>query len=272
MKIGLIGIGFVGGAMLQSFKIKNINVVAYDKYKKDINDINVCFDCDVLFLALPTKYNSLTHEYEKSSIHETLRILVNKNYNGIIVIKSTVEPHSIKNLSEKYKLNLVHNPEFLTARTAFEDFHNQKHILLGLGQNCNDNHKTILSNFYKKYYPDAKISISTSNESESMKLFINCFYATKVQFFNELYQLCQNMDIDYNIVKNLMLKNGWINPMHTNVPGPDGQISYGGLCFPKDTRALLALMKKNNSEHAVLDAVINERNSMRHDQDNQVLL
>ena len=45
-----------------------------------------------------------------------------------------------------------------------------------------------------------------------------------------------------------MLKNGWINPMHTTVPGPDGQLSYGGFCFPKDTNALLQFMKTENSQ------------------------
>ena len=80
------------------------------------------------------------------------------------------------------------------------------------------------------------------------------------------------MNIDYEIVKKLMLKNGWINPMHTNVPGPDGKLSYGGLCFPKDTNALLSLMKKHNSEHEVLESVVNERNSLRSDHDNVINL
>jgi UDP-glucose 6-dehydrogenase len=62
-----------------------------------------------------------------------------------------------------------------------------------------------------------------------------------------------------------MLKNQWINPMHTNVPGPDGNISYGGLCFPKDTKALNSYMKKYNSDNKVLQSSIDERDSMRDD-------
>jgi len=105
--------------------------------------------------------------------------------------------------------------------------------------------------------------VCTSTESESMKIFLNCFYSVKIQFFNELFLLCNNNGTDYNIVKNLMLKNGWINPMHTNVPGNDGQLSYGGFCFPKDTNALLSYMKKNDVAHKVLEATIDERNIMR---------
>ena len=61
----------------------------------------------------------------------------------------------------------------------------------------------------------------------------------------------------------MMLKNDWINPMHTVVPGTDGKLSYGGYCFPKDTNALLEFMKKNNSPSEVLEATISERNKMR---------
>ena len=68
--------------------------------------------------------------------------------------------------------------------------------------------------------------------------------------------------------KELMLKNGWINPMHTEVPGPDGQLSYGGYCFPKDTNALLQHMIKEDTPNKVLEATINERNEMRKDNTN----
>ena len=60
-----------------------------------------------------------------------------------------------------------------------------------------------------------------------------------------------------------MLNNNWINPMHTKVPGTDGKLSYGGACFPKDTNALLSFMKKNNSNHKVLESCIFERNFLR---------
>jgi UDP-glucose 6-dehydrogenase len=101
-----------------------------------------------------------------------------------------------------------------------------------------------------------------------MKSFVNCFYSVKVQFFTELYLLCQKNGSDYNKVKDMMLKNGWINPMHTTIPGPDGQISYGGYCFPKDTNALLQYMKNEESPSALMEACITERNEMREDHTN----
>ena len=263
--ISIIGLGFVGGSMVKSFKLKGFQVKGYDKFKES-DSFEECLKSDIMFLALPTIFNEETNTYDKEPMHETCKKLVENNYKGLVVIKSTVEPETTKIFSNLYKLDLVHNPEFLTAATAFEDFHNQKHIVLGKGPNV-DNIDNLID-FYKKGYPDAEFSICTSTESESMKSFVNCFYATKVQFFNELYLLCQSMNCDYDKVKNLMLKNKWINPMHTNVPGTDGKLSYGGHCFPKDTNALLQFMKTKNTNHKVMEAVIEERNEMRDDHTN----
>ena len=63
-------------------------------------------------------------------------------------------------------------------------------------------------------------------------------------------------------------KNEWINPIHTLVPGTDGKLSYGGLCFPKDTNALSSHLNKLSIPGKVLDATIEERNLMRDDNSN----
>ena len=270
MKVGIVGLGFVGNAMYQSFIKKNINdLLIYDKFKDGgIGTFEEVLQSDILFLALPTPYNSSKHQYEYGPIEETLDKLQQYKYSGSIVIKSTVTPETSYNLENKYNLGLIHNPEFLTARTANEDFHNQKHIVLGRGNKVQDNNYQNVIDFYKQYYPDADISLCSSLESESMKIYCNSFYAVKVQFFTELYQLCQKNNSDYTLIKEMMIKNNWINPMHTNIPGPDGSISYGGLCFPKDTNALNQYMKITNSENKLLNACIEERNQMRDDNDN----
>jgi len=270
IRVGIIGLGFVGSALSKSFIEKGYkpkeNLFIYDKYKEGgIGTIQEILITDMLFLALPTLYDTDKQTFDISSITETLEELNNKAYTGLIIIKSTIEPETINNLSNQYNLYIVHNPEFLTARTAFEDFHNQKHIVIGIPTKHNQDKINIIINFYKFNYPNAYISICNSKESEAMKLFSNNFYAVKVQMFTEFYLLCEKLNINYNNVKDLMLRNGWINPMHTTVPGPDGTISYGGLCFPKDTNALLSLMKKLDVPHKVLESTIMERNSMRQD-------
>ena len=96
-----------------------------------------------------------------------------------------------------------------------------------------------------------------------MKLYCNAFYSVKIQFFNELFEFSSSMDCNFDRIRDLMLKNKWINPMHTNVPGQDGLLSYGGACFPKDTNALLNHMKRMETSHMVLKATVKERDIMR---------
>ena len=71
------------------------------------------------------------------------------------------------------------------------------------------------------------------------------------------------MNINYDNVLDLMLKNNWINPMHTNVPGHDGLISFGGACLPKDISALNEYTKELHVPNEVINATINERNKIR---------
>jgi UDPglucose 6-dehydrogenase len=269
MIIGIIGLGFVGSAIYKSFKLKNLETICYDKYKDGgIGNLEDILKCNLIFLCLPTVYSEITNTYDISPINEICNFLNSKNYKGPVIIKSTVEPETTKKLNEKFYLNLIHNPEFLSANTAFEDFHNQKHIVLGKSFKCNDESINTVNEFYKINYPEAIISLCDSTESECMKIFCNNFYAAKIQFFNELYLISEKIGVNYDNVKNLMIKNGWINPMHTLVPGTDGKLSFGGLCFVKDTAALLSFMKLNNSPCKVLESVINERNEMRSDKEN----
>jgi len=262
-QVSIIGVGFVGGAMVKSLSLKNVPTKSYDKFK-DLDSFESCLDSSIMFLCLPTLFSEEKMEYDKSAIHETCQMLEKHQYDGIVVIKSTVEPMTTISLATTYpSLKFIHNPEFLTARTAFEDFHNQTHIVLGTTSTITDSDLDFVKEFYHSLYPVAEISICSSTESESMKIFCNTFYAVKIHFFTELHILCKKMNCDYDTVKQLMLKNNWINPMHTTIPGPDGMLSYGGYCFPKDTNALCKFMESMQVPHALLENTIEERNDMR---------
>jgi nucleotide sugar dehydrogenase len=270
MKIGIIGIGILGSAIKKSLIKKGYKkkLCLYDRYKK-IGKLQDTLCTDIMFLCLPTPYSHKLQEYNKKEIFDICNYLSVNNYKGIVVIKSTVEPETTDNLACKYKnLCLIHNPEFLSSKTAFKDFHYQKHIVIGKSKYLKKNKVKILKEFYQKLYPKANISVCSSTESESMKIFCNCFYAVKIQFFTELYLLCQTNNTNFNKIVKMMLKNNWINPMHTKVPGHDKKISYGGSCFTKDTKALNQYIEKQNSLHKVLDSAIEERDSLRKDQIN----
>jgi len=267
-KVGVIGLGVVGGAIYDVISQKGYEVFGYDKYKNGgIGSIDDCLKSEIIFLALPTPYSSLKKDYDLDPLDNVLEQLNSLKFNGIVVVKSTVNPGTNEDFSDKYmNLDIVHNPEFLTARNAAKDFLNQSHIVLGKTSKCNEEKFNKLIEFYKNAWPNVTLSTCKSGESEIMKLGCNTFYSVKIQYLTELYLLCQKEGLDFNHVKKMMLINEGMGPNYTNVPGHDGSISYSGMCFPKDTNALCSFMKKNDMPCQVLDATIKERNTMRDDQ------
>ena len=116
-------------------------------------------------------------------------------------------------------------PEFLSERTAYDDFCYQPMIYTG--------EEDLLKNIFvnKKYV------VMSNTEAELTKYAHNVFGAVKVTYFNGIYNMCQKMNLDYEKVHKGFLASGYINDMHTFVPGPDGKLGYGGKCFPKDVKA-----------------------------------
>lgn len=263
--IGLIGKGVVGTALYESLIKRGNDVKVYDKYK-NIGSIEFIINVDIIFLCLSSPYNNKINKYDLLPIEETCNYLNQHNYNGLIAIKSTIEPETCENLSNQYNLNICHNPEFLREKHALEDFDNQEHIVIGKTEKCDEKLVEKLVEFYKKNYENADISVCTSTESELMKISINNFYAVKVQFFNEIYLLAEKLDnCNYDNVKDMMIKNNQIHPSFTQVPGHDGKLSYGGMCFPKDIRVLLQYLKSKETYCGIIEATVNERGLLRAD-------
>lgn len=267
--VSVVGLGCVGGSVYAFFKDR-VQTFGYDKFKNEYNSeeaFNGVLNSDISFLCLPTLYSEELQQYDKSAIHDVCGRLSSNNYSGLVVLKSTVEPGTTQSLSKQYPgLSFVHNPEFLTARTAHQDFEKQSHVVLGK-PNVVDREKFLkCERLFHHFFPKSTFSVCDSWESEAMKIFCNSFYAMKIGIFNELNLLCKSEGQSFSFVRDLMLKNKWINEMHTNVPGPDGLAGYGGMCFPKDTKALLHYMKRKNTDHAILEACDRENDEWRKDE------
>ena len=103
----------------------------------------------------------------------------------------------------------------------------------------------------------------TSQESETVKYAANCFLATKVMFFNEIKLLVEKKEMDWDKIIDGVMTDGRIGTSHYQVPGPDGQKGFGGICFSKDINALIYTMKENNIDPLVLDAVWEQNKKIR---------
>lgn len=254
--IGIIGFGMVGQAIHHGFSLTT-DFRIYDKNPKlSVNTFGeVVEDSDFLFICVPTPMKKKTGQADLSIIKETLdnieayRALKKTKKNGIIIIKSTIPPGTTSILSWQYpSINIIHNPEFLTARSFRLDFINQSRIILG--GNKKDCKK--VEELYRMRFLHTPIYITDSTTAEMAKYTANTFFATKLSFFNEIYEICEKLNIDYYDVIKMTLADGRIGNSHYDVPGHDGLKGYGGLCFPKDINALIFKAKELGIDPIIL--------------------
>ena len=265
--IGIIGQGFVGNAVYQKFK-NYYDVFTYDldESKATSTKSNVVLQ-PYVFLCLPTPMNKngSCNVYIIETELSNLDLLAdNQEVIKTVVIKSTITPGTTEKWNRKYEsLNIVFNPEFLTEANAVSDYENQDRIILGGVRPATTNLKTIFS----KVFPKAHIIKTDSTHAEMVKYLTNTFLSVKVSFANEIYQLCNNLNIDYDKVVEYATLDDRLGLSHWNVPGPDGDFGFGGHCFPKDLSALLHLTKQMNTTNNVLLATQRTNDEVRNDRD-----
>ena len=265
MIIGIIGNGFVGKATFQ-LACKDINILAYDINPELCIPKNLKIEemnkCEIIFISVPTPMN-VDGSCHLKIIQSVINSLNSINYSGFIVLRSTVPPGTSNNL------NCYFMPEFLTEKNFINDFINNENWIFGLlGQNIeNDNKfKEKITNLFNLAYENKKIMYNNfhfvgNSEAEMIKMFKNCFLATKVSFYNEMYEFCQLKNINYENVRLLATTDIRILPSHTYVPGHDGKKGFGGTCFPKDTNSLKYEMEQIGIKPYILTA-IKERNEI----------
>tara|TARA_Y100000114_G_scaffold156984_1_gene186401 strand:+ start:2344 stop:3177 length:834 start_codon:yes stop_codon:yes gene_type:complete len=255
MLVGIIGNGFVGQAIDNGMKIKNIETLVYDVDKDRSKNTfeEVVKQANIVFVCVPTPYNSQKQQFDASIIDKVLEQASQYSCKSDIIIKSTVIPGTCNRLQSLYpNMNIVFSPEFLTERTANDDFLNPSRIILGFNDFLAG--KERISSFFKVCFPGVPVITTDYKTSEFTKYFCNCFYAAKVSLMNEFYELANALSVDWSTAVEGMLSSGWVNEMHTKVPGPDGDYGFGGKCFPKDIQSLIKLAKQNDVDPVLLES------------------
>ena len=186
-------------------------------------------------------------------------------FKGVVCLKSTVLPGTSEDMEETYGIRTVHNPEFLTAARPFEDFMEQKAVILGgKEEDCVE-----LKIAYESLIPGVTISVlDNARYTEIAKYYHNCFLAAKVTIANEFYELCKYCGVDYSKVRLAAASQGGVGLGHNKVPGPDGKFGFGLHCFPKDVLALLSFSEEIGLEMNILEAT-HVGNSRRRSFDNK---
>ena len=260
MKVAIIGYGFVGKALASGIS-DNVKILKVDpKLNNDISELEE-FQPNITFICLPTPMNDDSSQ-DISIIKEVMKEISKMNIDSLLVLKSTILPDNIEQLSISNK-DFIYNPEFLREKHAKEDFINSSLIIFG-GQKekCK-----VLANFYtnqtkcltKEYFFTDKITASL------IKYTINSFLSTKVSFFNELHNLfveSGGKDSWENFTK-MISSDKRIGDSHMQVPGHDGRFGFGGACLPKDSKAFLLYAESKRANLSILKAAINTNNKIR---------
>lgn len=266
--IGIIGQGFVGTAIREGLK-NFYKIETYDKFKTESSTCESLRELmllsEVIFVCLPTpmkRDGSCDTSIIEGTIQEMDRLATQGVH--IAVLKSTVPPGTTDRLDNNCQnLSVVFSPEFLTEANFIDDFKNQRRVIIGGKRPAS----TIVKTLFRKVYPKLPIVKTGSRTAEMVKYFTNCVLATKVSFANEMKQICDKANIDYDKVVEYSLYDDRVGPTHLSVPGPDGRSGFGGSCFPKDINALINFAKCVNIEPKVLEAVWEKNLEVRPERD-----
>jgi len=230
LKIGIVGVGMVGGALKKYFEKKNRKLFLYDKYK-NIGSFDEVNQADVVFICVPTPFDK-EKGFDLSYVEEACDSIKGEK---IVVIKSTVVPGTTEKLQKKYPQHrFLFNPEFLTELTAEQDMNYPDRQIIGYTQKSYGIAGDILQ--ILPLAPYQKIMPAT--EAELVKYFGNTWFSIKVVFANQMYDLCQKLGVDYDRVKEAAAADKRIGSSHLEVLHK-GYRGYGGKCLPKDIRALI---------------------------------
>ena len=263
LKIGVIGLGYVGSAILHGFglvadiRVYDINPILSQNALKE-----VCEESEFIFICVPTPMIEKTGEADISIVENTISKCNEyiTNVDAIIIIKSTIPPGTTDMLQKKYSsLNIIHNPEFLTARNSKLDFINSSRIILGGKMELTKK----VEELYRRRFIATPILHMNAVTAEIIKYTCNCFFTVKLSFLNEIYQICEKLGVNYNEMMKGVLLDQRIGNSHYEIPGHDKLKGWGGPCFSKDLPAFICLAKKLGVNPIMMQGTLDKNKEVR---------
>ncbi len=267
--IGIVGNGFVGGAVRAYFEEAKFPTLVNDKADVESTPIaRIVNEADIVFVAVPTPMSengACHHEIVEGvlgDIAKQAKALVRERA-FVVVIKSTVEPGFTERMQQRHAgLRIVFSPEYLTEKNAARDFASATRIVGGGA--AGDVGVLFMAYNHARRAPGEVEFISTSpTAAELAKLAGNAMLFTKVVLANEIFKLAQALGVNYEDVRRVFVLDPRIGPAHTQVPGHDGHMGAGGHCFPKDMANLRSLAERLSTEEKLFSAVLSRNVEVR---------
>ena len=204
---------------------------------------------DLVIVATPTNYDEVTNYFDTSSIDDVIINLKKVNNDAPVFIKSTIPIGFVNSMRRKYnKDNIYFSPEFLREGSSLKDnLYPSRIIVGGLDDNCEE----FVNLLKDAALNDPEVIFMGPNEAESVKLFANTYLAMRVAYFNELDNFAKTNNLNAEkIIKGISL-DPRIGDYYNNP-----SFGYSGLCFPKDSKQLLAEFNKYNVPQNLIKAVV----------------
>lgn len=269
MRLGVVGLGVVGGAILHGFERIGHVVVGYDiKYPPPASILDV-IDTDAVFICVPTPPRE-DGSCDSSRVDAVVSELADRGYRGLAVVKSTVQPGTTARLADGHpSLRLAFCPEFLRERAAVVDFAEHHDVCVigmrppsrrpewSIQAGCDD--VATLREAHGSL--PAHVAVMTTDEAELAKYFSNTFNALRVVFANEFYEVCRAMGASYGAIKGAMVRRDTIADAYLDCN--ERYRGFGGACLPKDAAAFAAHVRSLGLDLALFDAIVEENKKFR---------
>lgn len=245
IRIAIMGTGMVGGALERSFRLQGIVPGLFDP-PKGLSDLSVLANADIVFIAVPTPYYLNAQGFDESYLRAAIQAIPVAG--KTIVLKSTILPGTTERMQTDYPQHrFLFNPEFLTETTADHDMQFPNRQIIGFTAESRKDAELVLG-----VLPRAPFEkIVPARAAEMVKYFGNAFYALKVAYANQMFDLCERMGVDYDSVKECAKAEPWMGTHHWDV-FHKGYRGYGGKCLPKDVRAIIQLGNHAGTDLSIL--------------------
>lgn len=249
MAVGVVGLGTVGGTLLDALRDVGVAARGYDPYM-GVGAPEALSGCGLVFLCVPTPAGP-AGELDTSSVWKAVRDVEACLGDGTVVaVKSTVPPGTADALTADFpRFEFASVPEFLVAARPMETLRRPDRVVIGA--RTHEVAETI-GDVMRRVAPGAPVIVLRPIEAELAKLSANAMLAAKVSMANELALVCERFGVGWSDVQAAVGMDRRIGLDHLTVTAGRG---FGGGCLPKDLDGLIAAAYQRGYAPPLLDAI-----------------
>lgn len=255
--IGIVGLGYVGGAVAHAYKRRDVEVHTFDldltKNPTCSTLVDLVNKANLIYIAVPTPMNR-DGSCDISIIEQVVGDVCSTDSQKVIIIKSTVPPGTTERLQTQFPQHaFLFSPEFLTEANYLHDYLYQDVMLIGKTNHVSQELAEWVLQSQSELIEALHFGkVVSATAAEMYKYVANLFLATKVSFANEMADVASAVGVSWNEIQELVTHDPRLGKSHWKVPGPDGHKGFGGTCFPKDVSAIIAEARKLNVKTPLL--------------------